>query len=177
MAVHRSTDPTAPATRRRLRGWTVAAATVVAGVLVTGVSYAYWTATGSGSATVSSTSAISLGVASITAPLTDLYPGKTDALSFVVTNPNPYNVSVTKITALSVASSDTTNCPMSNVTINSAYSPVPMGGYNLTATTVNSGNGTATFTLPSFITMNIGALDGCQGKVFTVTLTVTGLQV
>ena len=177
MARDRNTGPIASPARGRGRGWTVAAATVVAGVLVSGVSYAYWTATGSGAATVGSTTALGVGVSSIASPLADLYPGKTDALSFVLTNPNSYNVSITKITALSITSSDTTNCPVTNVTINSAYSPVPAGGYNLTPTTVNGTNGTATITLPSFITMNTTALDGCQGKVFTVSMTVTGAQV
>jgi hypothetical protein len=162
---------------RRRRRWTVVAATLVAGVLVTGVSYAYWTATGTGTASVGSTTAVGIGVSNIATPLADLYPGKIDGLSFVLTNPNPYNVQVKKITALSVASSDITNCPISNVTINSAYSPIPAAGYNLTPTTVNANNGTATITLPSFITMNLGALDGCQTKTFTVTMTVTGDQI
>jgi hypothetical protein len=54
---------------------------------------------------------------------------------------------------------------------------VPAGGYNLTAFTVNGGGGTATFTLPSFITMTTTAGNGCQGVTFTATMTVTGMQV
>jgi hypothetical protein len=155
----------------------VAAATVAAIVLVGGVSYAWWSATGTGNATVGSTTAVGVGVANVAAPLADLYPGKTDALSFKLTNPNPYNVSIDKITALTVTSSDITNCPVSNVTINSAYSPIPAGGYNMTAVPVAANNGTATATLARFITMNSTAGNGCQGVTFTVTLTVTGTQV
>jgi hypothetical protein len=86
-------------------------------------------------------------------------------------------VSIDKITALSVTSGDPTNCPMSNVTINAAYSPIPAAGYNLTAIPVASNNGTATGTLASFITMNTTAGNLCQGVTFTVTMTVTGTQV
>lgn len=160
------------------------AATLLAGFLVTGVAYAFWTASGTGTAVVGSASAVSIKVSSLAVPLADLYPGKTDALGFTLTNPNPYPVSLTGLTAVSVTSSDPTSCPLvdavtsrPNVTVNSPYAPLPSGGYLLpSAITVPANNGTATGSLPAFLTMTTDAGNGCQGRTFTVTLTLTGMQ-
>lgn len=150
------------------RAVTLAVTTVVAGVLVTGVSYAYWTATGTGSATVSSLTAQALTVAASSPVVSDLYPGKpTQALTFVITNPNPYAVDVTSATLGTATSSDATSCPMSNLTITP-------GPYSLNIN-VPSG-GTATGSIAGFVQMKTTALDGCQGRTFTFPLTVTGSQ-
>ncbi|MBK5306260.1 MAG: hypothetical protein JJD92_06180 [Frankiaceae bacterium] len=159
------------------RAWTVAAASVVAAILVSGVSYAYWSSTASGTATIGSTTAQPLVVSSIATPLADLYPGKTDDLGFTVKNDNAYPVRVTALTGVSVASSDSAACPVSNLTLSSAISPIPVGGYQLTpVVTVAGGGGTATGTLPGLVQMNTTAGDGCQGKTFTFTLTFSGTQ-
>lgn len=164
---------------RHARGWAVALATAVAAVLVTGVSYGYWTSTGSGSATISSTSAVDLGVSSAAAPLADLFPGKTDDLSFRLSNANPYPVEVTALSAVSLTSSDEAACPASNLTLDAAVvaGAGGVGGYQLSAPIRVAANGTATGTLPGLVTMNASAGNGCQGKTFAVHLTFTGSQV
>ena len=163
----------------RARGWAVGVATVVAGVLVTGVSYGYWTSTGSGSATLRSTSAIDIEVSSVAAPLADLYPGKTDDLSFRLTNSNPYPVEVRAVTAVSLTSSDAAACPVANLTLDPAVvaGAGGVGGYQLSPPVTVPAGSTATATLPGLVTMNTSAGNGCQGKTFTVHLTLTGSQV
>jgi hypothetical protein len=160
------TDAPVSATRRR--GWTLAATTVVAGVLVTGVSYAYWTATGSGSATVGSATAQALTVTSSSPVVADLYPGKAaQALTFVITNPNSYAVNITSASLGVSTSSDSVNCAISNLTLLSGPFTV-----NITVPAGGSANGS----IAGFVTMKTTAVDGCQGKTFTFPLTLTGSQ-
>jgi hypothetical protein len=161
------TEGAAPSVRRR-RGWTVAAATVVAGVLVTGVSYAFWTATGSGSATVASVTAQALSVTSSSPVVSDLYPGKaTEALTFVITNPNPYAVNVTSAALGTATSSDATNCPTTNLT-------VLAGPYALNL--VAPANGSVNGSIANFLQMKSTAGNLCQGITFTFPLTISGTQ-
>jgi hypothetical protein len=98
----------------------------------------------------------------------DLYPGKpTEALTFTISNPNPYAVGVTAATLGTASSSDAVNCPISNLTI-------APGPYALSVT-VPAG-GTASASIAGFVQMKTTAGDGCQGKTFTFPLTLTGSQ-
>ena len=170
MAFHRSADQTAPATRRRLRGWTVAAATVVAGVLVSGVSYAYWTATGSGSASVTSVTAQPLGVVSSSPVVADLYPGKPmEALTFTIANPNSYGVKILTASLGTYTSSSESTCPAAT------NLSVAVGPYTLNVTV--PANSSLNVSIPAFVQMVTGAQDPCQGKTFSFPLTLTGNQV
>jgi hypothetical protein len=160
------TDVPRSATRRRTL--TLAAATVVAGVLVTGVSYAFWTATGSGSATVSSATAAALTVTSSSPVVSDLYPGKpTQALTFVISNTNGYAVNVTSAALGTATSSDATNCPTTNLTITA-------GPYTLNL--VAPANGSVNGSIAGFVQMKTTAGNLCQGVTFTFPLTISGTQ-
>jgi hypothetical protein len=144
--------------------------------LVTGVSYAYWTSTASGTATVGSTAPVNMTVASITTPLTDLFPGKTDDLGYKVTNTNGFAVNLTALTALSVTSSDPTNCPVSNIQLLAAATNgvlQPGGWTGITPLLVNAGS-SATGSITGLVTMIGGAPNGCQSKTFTVSLSFSG---
>lgn len=172
--------PEAPQTTGRWRRRTaITVATAVSVVLITGVAYAYWSATGTGTSTIGSTSAIPLGVTSLTTPLTDLYPGKIDDVGFKLSNTNPYPVSITKLTAVSVASSDAVNCPTTNVTLSATVmAAVAAGGYTLpAAVNVPAGSTTTTGSITGLLQLNATAPDGCQAKTFTLSLTFTGTQV
>ena len=155
------------------RGLALAATTVVAVALVSGVSYAFWSATGTGAATISSTTAQALTVTASSPVVADLYPGKPlQALTFVISNPNPYSVAVTSAALGTVTSSDATNCPTSNLTWGSG--PISL---SVTVPAASGGTpGTATAAIPSFVQMKSTALDGCQGKTFTFPLTLSGTQ-
>lgn len=153
----------------RRRTWTLTAATVVAGVLVTGVSYAYWTATGTGSAAVGAVSA--KVVTATIPPVTDLYPGKSDNATITLTNPNPYNVQVTlnSITVTSVTGALGV-CTPADVTVAS-------GPYTPANIAVAANNGTATQSITSFVTMPLTAGNGCQNATFNIAVSYTGNQV
>lgn len=147
-------------------------------VLASGTAYAMWSATGSGSAAAKSRSAVALTAAAVTPATGDLYPGGVGAVSFTVNNTNPYNVTLSKLTAATVVSDDTTNCPSANIGITPSIATAIAGsGYTLPSSIVVSAGGTtATQTLAGLLTMAATAPDGCQGKTFTATLTFTGTQ-
>jgi hypothetical protein len=165
----------------KARTITVAVATGSAVVLAGGVAYAVWTATGSGSGAAKSATAQAITVTAVTPGTGDLYPGGTGAVAFTLTNANAYNTSFTKLTAASVTSSDNTGaCAAGNVSITPAIATaISGGGYTLPSADAANAGGTpsATYTIPGLLTMSASAADGCQGRTFTVSLTLTGSQV
>jgi hypothetical protein len=159
---------------RLQRAGFVVAATAVAGVLATGAAYAYWSATGSGNAAVGSLTAQPLSVAAVSTVVSDLYPGKTDDVSFVVSNPNPYPVALNGATVSGApTSSSEATCPgAANLTI--ATGPFVLTGTVPAAS--GSTPGTLTVSIPGLVTMKTSADNNCQGRTFSVPLTVTGMQ-
>ncbi|MDT7550431.1 MAG: hypothetical protein QOE84_2825 [Actinomycetota bacterium] len=160
----------ADAPNRRRRRWTVAAATVVAGVLLSGVSYAYWTATGGGTATVGSVTAVPLGITP--GALADLYPGKpVEAITFTVTNTNPYAVVLGSPTLGTVTSNSEGTCGgAANLTVTPG--PYTFAGAPVTV----PASGSISVSINNFVQMKTTALDACQTKVFNFPFTLTGTQ-
>jgi len=159
----------ARAPRSGARLTVVSAYTALAVMVTAGLGYAAWTATGSGSGGAEARTAQALTVAagSTTA---DLYPGVAGAVVFSVTNPNPYDVSVTSASITSIASvtgAGAGGCTADDFTTNTG---------SVSATTVPAG-GTATVTLVGGLSMDLAAGDGCQGVTVTVAGTVSGTQV
>jgi hypothetical protein len=163
----------------RARTVTAVLASVVVATVMTGVAYAYWSGVGTGSATLGSTSAVPLGITSLATPVADLFPGRTDELGFVLSNTNSYDVSLTRLTAVSITSSDAAACPPDHLTLPAAVtSAIATGGYALPEPlTVPAGATAKTASLPALVTMSTAAPDGCQARTFTVHLTFTGTQV
>ena len=159
---------------RLQRVWAVVAATAVAGVLATGAAYAYWTGSGSGNAAVGSFTAQPLAVAATSAVVFDLYPGKTDSVSFVVSNPNPYPVALNGATVSGTPSSSSeAACPgAANLTI--ATGPFTLSGTVPAAS--GSTAGTLTASIPGLVTMKTSSDNSCQGRTFTIPISVTGMQ-
>ena len=147
----------------------LATVSVAAGaVSVGGLALASWGATGTGSGRASSLSAQSLTVSAATGAA-DLYPGFNDGdLYFTINNTNPYPVRFTSMSAGSVTSNDTSACPSSNVTIDPTAT-----GFTLDVA-ANSTSGT--LTIPNVVNMSAAAPDGCQGKFFTIVVTLSGAQ-
>jgi hypothetical protein len=143
------------------------AATVV---LVLGggtLAYGAWSASGTGSSQAKSVTAVALTV-SVATGTADLYPGGSGAVYFTVTNTNPYGVSLTAANFGAVTSSDEVNCPAANITVNNKTGLSLSVGANTTSGTLSIANA---------VTMAAGALDGCQGKTFTIATTLTGTSV
>ena len=152
-----------------MRTWKkkVVVVAVTAGVAVSGgVAWALWSSTATGSGNAKALSAVAVTVTASTGAA-DLYPGFTGGdVSFTVTNGNPYGITFTSMTPGTVASSDPTNCPASNVTVAPATISLAVAA-NATA---------AAGSIPDVVTMAGAAPDGCQGVVFTIPLTLTGAQ-
>ncbi|SFR19816.1 hypothetical protein SAMN04488564_10527 [Lentzea waywayandensis] len=138
----------------RKRTAVIAAVAVVA--VGGGVAYAAWSSTGSGSGSVGSTTSVN----SVISPVNGaggLYPGATVAFQVTITNPNPYVVAVTSISAgASALTAD--GCAAGTVTS-------PAVGDQGTIAAGQSG----TYTLQA--TMNADAADNCKSQTFTLPLT------
>ena len=142
---------------------------VVVGVMLTGggIAAALWSANGSGVGQAKALSAQALTVTAATGAA-DLYPGFTAGdVFFTITNPNPYPVTFTSMTAGAITSSNPGGCPSSNVTVANAT------GLSLAAA-ASSTSGTQS--IVDVVTMAAAAPDGCQGATFTISLTLSGSQ-
>lgn len=164
----------------RMRDRRLVALVAVPVVLGSGsAAYAFWTATGSGSATIGTTTVAPLTISAGSSALPALYPGRVVSFGFTVTNPNIYPVNLTRLTAVTVTSSDQVACPASTYIALPAdvTAGVAGSGYVLPAALSVPASSTAQGSLTNLITMTTSAPDGCQGKTFTVTLSFTGSQV
>lgn len=152
-------------TKRKLAFGLATAGIVAAG----GIAWAAWSANGSGSGRAQSVTAVSITVTAVSGTA-DLYPGFTDGdVYFTLTNSNPYPVRFTAMSSGTVTSSDTTACPSANVTIDASASGLALD--------VAANSTSATLSIADVVNMAASAPDGCQGKSFTITLTLTGTQV
>lgn len=144
----------------------IIAASVLA-ITLGGIAVALWTASGSGSGRARAVTAQTVTV-NATTGTADLYPGFTGGdLYFTLTNPNPYNVNFTAMTAGSVTSSDPTNCPTSNVSVSNAT------GLSLP---VSGGATSGTLSIADVVSMASAAPNGCQGVTFDIAVTLSGTQ-
>lgn len=147
----------------------VALASVAAGG---GIAYAAWSASGSGGGAGRALTAQTLTVNAVSPGPNgaSLYPGGPAGwVYFSITNPNPYSITITHLSWGTPTSADTANCPSANVSID-ANAPV-------TAGFVIPANGTSgAFQVFGVLDMAHSAPDGCQGVVFNVPLTVSGVQ-
>jgi len=133
-----------------------------------GIAAALWSANGTGSGRASSGSAQSVTVTASTGP-SDLYPGFTQGdVYFTLTNPNPYAITFTTMTAGTAISANPTLCPNVNVSV------VGATGLSLT---VAANSTSAQLSVADVASMALAAPDGCQNLTFDVPLTLTGSQV
>lgn len=146
------------------RSSTVLAATI-APLLVAGTAYAYWTTSGSGSATAAAGSSTNLTVGTAAAA-GNLYPGGSVSGSVVITNPNPFPVSLTGMTFQpATADAGHTGCTTTGVTF-APTTTLPLtipkqGGTAANAVTVNFS-----------ASMDYTSVNGCQGATFTAAYTL-----
>jgi len=134
-----------------------------------GTAAAFWSATGSGQGQARSISAVALTVTAATGAA-DLFPGFTGGdVFFTVNNSNPYPVTFTSYSGATIVSSDPANCPNTNVSVAGSGSVTPSLVVGANASGVAG-------SIPDIVSMAASAPDGCQGKSFTVTLTLSGSQ-
>jgi hypothetical protein len=141
-----------------------------AGAMLAGsIAFAAWTATGSGSGYAKADVAQALTTVDVSASTAaTLYPGATGDVLVRISNPNPYPVIVTDVAGSGVIDSDTTAAcdAATGVTFSDQTGlnvAVPAGG----ATTV---------TLSGSAQMDNSSHNTCQGAVFTIPVTLSGLS-
>jgi hypothetical protein len=143
-------------------------------VLSSGVAYAVWTASGSGSGSAKAGTASQLTTVSATASTTSLlYPnGPAADLRVAFDNPNPFAV---KVTAVSAGTGSVTgtggigSCTTTGVTL------APQTGQSiLVPAKSGSTDGTATATLTGAVSMDGTSDNGCQSATFVVPVSFAG---
>jgi hypothetical protein len=144
------------------------------GILLAGsVAFAWWTASGSGNGYAEAATAANLSTLDVSASTTgDLYPGGTGTLTIQIHNPNGYAVTVTDIAAgAGSATSGNAACDAANTVSLVA----PLSGLSVN---VPAGGNTAVLTYPNAVQMNYGAAadNSCQGKKFTIPVSLTGVN-
>ena len=148
---------------------------VVLAVLLGGLAYGYWSATGSGtgSGATGTTLAVTLGPGT---PAAALYPGGQANVVLAASNPNAFPV---HIGSLGLDTGQGTG----GFAVDAGHSGCALSTLSFTAQTnggagwsvpANAGvvGGTLPVTLPGALAMSVGAVNACQGASFTVYLAV-----
>ncbi|HEX8345063.1 MAG TPA: hypothetical protein VF657_10000 [Actinoplanes sp.] len=151
----------------------ILAVAAVAGVAVNaGVAWAYWTITGSGTGTAVAGTAIELTLSGRSDAERPLFPGATSDLTVTVTNDNDFPIRITSVTAgagRTVADDRHAagGCRNTGVVVSKHVHPVSWDVAE---------NNTGVFTVPDGIRMTNDSDTACQGAVFTIPLTATGVS-
>jgi hypothetical protein len=136
---------------------------VVAVLLLAGAALAYFTSTGSGSATatVGNSSAVTLHAT----VASSMYPGASSSVSFTVDNPSPGSERVATI-------------HLQSVSVDAGHSACVTADFTMPDVTVNqtfpNGNGQAVTATGTLTMANTGvSQNACQGATLTLSLTST----
>jgi hypothetical protein len=153
--------------------WTRRAAVIAAAnaaVLCSGVAFAFWTSSGSGTGTASSGTAQDVTLAGGTVNTNVLYPTGNGDVVVVITNPNPYAVSVDSLALPATAATAYTNSGLTtlNTTCNTNGTGVAWAyaTKSLSGVIVAGHNGTTTLTLTSGAAMSNLSDNSCQNSFF-----------
>ncbi len=134
-----------------------------------GIAYAAWSASGTGNGAAQAITANAITVNAGTA-VADLYPGgPAGAVKLVVSNPNPYAVTLTGASYGTPVSLNTGACASSNIAVD-ASAPTTVN----VALAANATN--VAVSIPGVLDLDHGAGNGCQGVGFTVPVTLSGSQ-
>jgi hypothetical protein len=143
------------------------------GILLAGsIAFAYWTASGSGSGYAKAATPQLLSTVDVNASTTaDLYPGGTGTLKIQIHNPNGYAVTVTDITGTGPGTSGNGACDAANTVTLTA----PITGQTIA---VPANGDSAVLTYANGVSMTYGATpdNSCQGKTFTIPVSLTGIN-
>lgn len=139
----------------------VATAVVLVLGLASGAAYAYWTSFGSGDGQVSTGSGQNVTIATNATAGSLLRPGSTGDLIITATNPNNSPVTIQTITLGTI-----NDCTTPAITLTS-----PSTGFLPATIPANANN--LRVVIAGALTMGLGASNDCQGKTFTIPLTVT----
>jgi hypothetical protein len=147
---------------------------MAATLLIGGVAFASWTASGTGTGTAKAGSASALTTVAPGAITTgDLSPGSDGGLKLTIVNSNPYPVSITSITADTGAVTSTGGAACDASTGVSLKSSIPATPFTVPASTGASG---FTTTVASAVHMSNASDNTCQSATFTIPVVLSGVS-
>ncbi|MEX0651778.1 MAG: hypothetical protein WD186_07110 [Actinomycetota bacterium] len=144
--------------------------TLFAGAMLAGsIAFAAWTATGAGSGYAKASSAQALTTVDVSAStVATLYPGATGNVLLRIANPNPYPVTVTDVAGSGAIDSDA---------VAACDASTGVTFTNQTGLSLNvPASGAATFTLTGSVAMSNLSNTSCQGAIFTIPVTLSGVS-
>lgn len=158
----------APRSRRVKRRWSLLALLLL-GAVIAGVAVGAWNITGSGSGYAKAGVATGLTLNDASgATVADLYPGVTGNVKLNVTNPNAFPVRITNVTGTGAITSD------KGAACNAATG---VTFTNQTGLTLDLAAGaTSAFTLSGAAAMSNSSDNSCQGAIFTIPVSVSGIS-
>jgi hypothetical protein len=140
---------------------------VVAAAIATGIAWAAWNTSGSGTGYAKAASSSDLVLADASAATgADLFPGAGGDVKVKVTNPNAFPVRITAVTGTGAITS--TGGAACNASTGVTFTD--QTGLSLD---LDPGE-TDTFTLNDAVSMSNASANACQGAVFSVPVTVSG---
>ena len=150
-------------------------ASLFLGILLVGsVAFAWWTAGGSGSGYTKAQTAQALTTVDVSATtVAQLHPGGSADVVLRIHNPNKYAVTVTNINGNGAITSGNAVCD----TASAPYTGNGVTYTNQSGSWVVPATGTLDVTLTNAAAMSNSANtsnDSCQGKVFTIPVTLVG---
>jgi hypothetical protein len=148
----------------------IVAASLLAVAVNAGAAWAYWTISGSGSASVTAGSAVELQVTGSTYPSSPIYPGSTSNLLVTVHNPNSFPITVTHIEA----GTQPTSIDSAHAAAGCIHSGVAVADAIFGLSWPVAKNSTNQFLLPRSVKMSNASDSACQGASFGVSLHATG---
>lgn len=155
----------------RYKGRTTAIAIATSGALIlgAGVAYAAWNTTGTGTGAAASGAVQALTLTSGTVSGNLLFPNGNGDVVIVVSNPNPFNVSVDQLTLPVTAATAVSNAPCNTggTGVTWAYTTKSLSGV-IVAKKVGATNGTLTLTLTNGAAMSNASDTSCQSTTFTM---------
>jgi hypothetical protein len=150
----------------------IALGVVIASGVVAGVALSVWSASGTGSGAGAALIAKPLVVTAVTPGQSgaSLYPGGPAGWVYLtIQNQNPYAVNVTSLSWGTPTSTSTSTCPSANISVD-ANAPTSI---NITVPANTTSGALQVFNV---LDLSHSAPDGCQGVVFSVPVTATGVQ-
>jgi len=147
---------------------------IVAAVLAgSGVAFATWSVSGSGtgSALANTGQTVTLNAVALTSSSASLFPGgPAGNVYFTVTNPNPYAVKITSVAWGTPVSANPSACASSLISVDAS---APTTGMSLT---VPASGTSLPVQVNGVLDLSASATDTCQGNAFNVPITASGQQ-
>jgi hypothetical protein len=145
----------------------------LAAFLVSGIVFAAWVVSGSGSGYAKAQSSQALTTSDASASTTaQLYPGGSGDVLVTVNNPNPFDVKISRIAGDGAVDSDKAGCTDVGGDASKATG-VSFTAQDLASDNVVPANGSRTLTLADAASMSNQSVNACQGAIFTIPVRFT----